>query len=287
MRCLGLDAERRRCTKEVGEANDTTLHLPRKTSAVYNDAPSRTAVGMGLVRDGALEASEYCAEHRDWLARVMGYGAPVSAPRHGTLGALWARLRGEPAAPLIPDGAHYEVPSWLRNSSTPELIEHLLHHSDSMVRWMAAFTLRKRRAREAIEPLWDVLQSEAVRLVRQQVTVALGKIGTPAVVAPLVEALNHDPDQGVRQAAVIALGNLGYPGVVPEIVRVLEREDNVFVRWDCIVALGQLGDMQVDALLAQLEYEEVAEVVRHACSAARLEIRQRQGKPGRAPTSGG
>ncbi len=216
----------------------------------------------------ALAATRYCALH----ASEMTSPSVASAPTR--LGGFLARLRGTLYAPIA-DGGKYDVPKWLNDAPTAQVIEHLQTHSDSMVRWMAAFVLRKRRAPEAIEPLWDTLLKDDTRFVRQQCAVALGKIGTPLVIAPLVQALNHDPDQAVRQACAIALGNLGLPQTMEEIVRVLEAEENIFVKWDCIVALGQLGDARVEKLLTRLQAEEIAQVIREACRDALQEIRQR------------
>lgn len=211
------------------------------------------------------DASDYCAAHRS--GDVMS-----PSPRPNRLGNFLSRVRGNG---LIHDGGKYEVPNWLKDAPTLKVIEALTANPDSMVRWMAAYVLRKRRAVQAIEPLWSTLQNDSVRFVRQQAAVALGKIGTPVVFAPLVEGLNHDRDQGVRQACAIALGNLGLPNTVDEMVRVLEYESSIFVRWDCIVALGQLGDPRVEKLLVRLQAEEIALVIRDACGDALAEIRQR------------
>ncbi len=219
--------------------------------------------------NAAMEGSFYCREHRAAMEQLL---SPTRAPS-GRLGALWSKLASDGAN--IPDGGRYDVPGWLKHAPTPEVMRHLRTHDDSMVRWMAAFMLRKRRAAEALDALWETLQLDPVRLVRQQAAVALGKIGTPAVYVPLVEALHHDHDPGVREACVIALGNLGNPAAVDEIVRVLGREENVFVKWDCIVALGALGDHRVEKLLTRLQAEEIAQVVRDACRDSLAEIRRR------------
>lgn len=216
----------------------------------------------------ALEATNYCLAHRDDVLRELSGTAP------NRFGGILARVRGAMNPPIY-DGGKYDVPRWLNDAPTPQVIEHLLTHPDSMTRWMSAFVLRKRRAVEAIEPLWHVLQNDPTRYVRQQSAVALGKIGTPLVLAPLVEGLNHDRDQGVRQACAIALGNLGLAPAVRELARVLESEENVFVRWDCIVALGQLGDTRVEKLLVRLQAEEIAQVIRDACHDSLSEIRHR------------
>lgn len=216
----------------------------------------------------ARDASNYCAAHENENARAFKTSSP------NRLNAIFARVR-DVLTPAIYDGGKYEVPNWLKDAPTSQVIEHLRTDPDSMARWMAAFVLRKRRAAEAIEPLWHALQNEHTRFVRQQCAVALGKIGTPLVVAPLVEALHHDRDQGVRQACAIALGNLGLPRAVEEIARVLEGEENFFVKWECIIALGQLGDTRVEKLLVRLQAEEIAQVTRDACHDSLTEIRHR------------
>ena len=213
----------------------------------------------------ARDASYFCDAHQDETARVSN--SPNASSR---LGGIFSRWRGG-----IADGGKFDVPKWLNDLPTPRVIEQLQTHNDSMVRWMAAFVLRKRRDPEAIEALWNVLKYDNTRFVRQQCAVALGKISTPLVFAPLVEALNHDRDQGVRQACAIALGNLGNKDAMDEVARVLEREENIFVKWDCIVALGQLGDTRVEKLLVRLQAEEIAQVVRDACRDSLQEIRSR------------
>jgi HEAT repeat protein len=224
----------------------------------------------------ASTAANYCAAHYDQDSRVTGKNGQAQNPGRltGIVAQLRSRILGGPNAP-ISDGGKYDVPAWLKNASTVEVIGQLQTSPDSMVRWMAAFVLRKRRAPEAIQALWDVLKNDNTRFVRQQAAVALGKIGTPLAFSPLVEALNYDRDQGVRQASAIALGNLGYPAAMDEVARVLELEENIFVKWDCIVALGQLGDKRVEKLLQRLQAEEIAQVVREACRDSLVEIRQR------------
>ncbi len=220
--------------------------------------------------NAAREASSFCEVHS-----AADPTAAASNGHGGRLGGFFARVRSALNQQQIYDGGKYEIPKWMNDATTAQVIEHLTTHEDSMARWMAAFVLRKRRAPEAIEPLWNVMKTDNTRFVRQQCAVALGKIGTPLVFAPLVEALNHERDQGVRQAAAIALGNLGFPAAMEEIARVLEREENVYVKWECIVALGQLGDTRVEKLLIRLQAEEIAQVIRDACRDSLAEIRQR------------
>lgn len=236
MQCLGLTIERRRCAIE------------------------------------AVGATGYCEQHQPYLMQDQ---QAIAVSQDRGVAAVLHRLCGNPSRHLIPDDAKFAVPSWLRKSPTRTVIHHLLHDADSMARWHAAFTLRKRRDPQAIEPLWEALQHDLIALVRQQSAVALGKIGTMAVLSPLIEALWHDRDPAVRQACAIALGNLGYAIAARDLANVLEREQAVFVRWDCVLALGQVGDLSVEPLLAQMTNGERTQVVRHACAEALMEIRRR------------
>ncbi len=236
MRCLGLTPERRRCAAQ------------------------------------AASVAGYCEQHRQEFAATCR--RPEFAP-NGTKPGLLRLLGSRPTDYVVPDGAKLEIPSWLRKSTTATVADRLLHDPNMTNRWLAAYTLRKRRDPGAVEPLWEALQLDPVSFVRQQVAVALGKIGTNAVLGPLIEALWHDPDAGVRQASAIALGNLGYPLAAQHLVGALHREQAAFVRWDCALALGQVGERAIEPLLAALADKERSEVVRRACHEALAEIRKR------------
>ncbi len=238
MRCLGLTSERRRCP---------TL---------------------------AVDTTEYCSEHQREMAGLeldLAY-AHDSA---GGIRHLLHRVRRAPARRVVPDGAQFGVAGWIRRSSTPVLAGHLIHHADTLVRWSAAYTLRKRRDPAAVESLWQALTQDPVSMVRQQAAVALGKISTVAVLGPLIEGLAHDADSGVRQACAIALGNLGCGFAAAHIGQVLQREPSAFVRWDCALALGRVGDRSYAALLADLAATDRTTVVRSACGEALAEIQRR------------
>lgn len=249
MRCLGLTAERHRCEQ------------------------------------GTVQASEYCADHQP-----EGTPTPMARVASGTgwLERLAAHFHGPNGVPQVADPAHFPIPASLQESATPVVIDHLLNHPDSTMRWCAAFVLRKRRDPIALEPLWHALLHDPSRLTRQQAAVALGKIGTVAVLGPLVEALFHDLDPGVRQASAVALGNLGYPAAAKDVVSALERESDYWVRWDLVLALGQLGDSSHEPLLLKLEAEEQSPYIRTACQEALTAIRRRHsGKQLNNPTGAG
>ncbi len=238
MRCRGLTPERTRCPAEPSDGSGyCARHLPDQVPA---------AVPVEVER-------------------------PVPFARFPFLGWRIAR----PVVGTVPDDAHFAIPGWLKRSSTVQVIHHLLHHPSSFTRWLAAYTLRRRRDPVAVEPLWQVLHAEPYSLVRQQAAVALGKIGTAGVLNPLIEALWHDRDAGVRQACAIALGNLGYHVAARDLAGALSREQAALVRWDCVLALGQVGDHTVEPLLAELAGRELSEVVRSAYDQALTEIRRR------------
>lgn len=237
MRCLGLTNERKRCHEIAGTTG-------------------------------------YCKQHELMLSGP-GAGAAAGQRQAGRRVRWLDQLLPGMRQGIVQDDAKFDVPRWLKKSSTPDVIDHVLHHQSTLVRFAAAFTLRKRRDPGAVEPLWQVLHQDPVGLVRQQAAVALGKIGTPAVLGPLIEGLWHDVDVGVRQACAVALGNLGYSVAVPDLLNALGREEAAFVRWDCVLALGAVGDRAVEPLLIELADEERAEVVRNACREAIAEIRRR------------
>lgn len=219
----------------------------------------------------AHATTQFCAEHQ-----ALAHADPPARERP-PLARLVQRFRSIPVNHRVPDDARFAVPRWLDKRSTPQVIECLLSDVSCMMRWSAAFVLRKRRDPIAIEPLWRVLQNDPVSFVRQQAAVALGKIGTPAVLGPLIEALWYDRDAAVRQACAIALGNLGYRMAASDLVEALARENAVWVRWDCALALGQIGDKAVERVLAARAESDASEVVRRACRQALEEIRRRVG----------
>lgn len=232
---------------------------------------------FGLTSDRHRCATEaqvttpFCAEHQ-----ALAQSQPTETPPVHPLVRLVQYFRPAVTKARVPDDARFAVPRWLAQSSTPQVIDRLLNDSSCMIRWSAAFVLRKRRDPAAIEPLWQVLHNDPVSFVRQQAAVALGKIGTPAALGPLIEALWYDRDAAVRQACAIALGNLGYRLAAQDLADVLEREGAVFVRWDCALALGQLGDGAVERVLAARAECDSSEVVRRACREALEEIRRRK-----------
>ncbi|MBI3913572.1 MAG: HEAT repeat domain-containing protein, partial [Chloroflexi bacterium] len=221
----------------------------------------------------AANASGYCQAHQNFVESVGEI-----APKGGGVSGLVEKFFTRDGRRVIPDTAKYSLPASIKNSSTPALIEKLLHSPSADLRWSAAFALRQRRDPATIEPLWDALRRDAVALVRQQCAVALGKIGTRAVLGPLIEGLWHDADPAVRQACAIALGNLGYALAAPDLANVLEREPAAFVRWDAVLALGQVGDLSFAPRLDALAKQERAQFLREAARAAIEEIRKRAEK---------
>ncbi|MEW5718202.1 MAG: HEAT repeat domain-containing protein [Chloroflexota bacterium] len=238
MRCHALTSDRRRCSRD------------------------------------AQDATNFCAEHQPMTPTEQS--AETTLEPRGGIARLLTRLQPASAKNIVPDNANFAVPGWLKKSSTPQVIAHLLNDPSCLIRWAAAFVLRKRRDPAAIDPLWQVLRDDPVSFVRQQSAVALGKIGTAAALAPLIESLWHDQDAGVRQACAIALGNLGYAIATKDLAEMLGRDHAVFVRWDCALALGQVGDLTVERLLEERAEKDHSQAVRGACRESLDEIRRRK-----------
>jgi hypothetical protein len=243
MRCFGLEPNRHRCQRQ------------------------------------AITSGSYCAEHEralmPWLLEMTN--TPDVTGHSGFISVL-LRPRHTSSGRIVPDGAKYAVPPSLKNSPTLKVIDHLTNNPSANMRWCAAFVLRKRRDITSIEQLWNSIKNDPAPLVRQQVAVALGKIGTPAVLGPLLEALTHDLDPGVRQASAIAIGNLGYSIAKVDLVNRLANEHVVLVRWDLILALGQIGDTSVESFLTGLAGSERAPALREACLYAIRQIKHREVK---------
>jgi HEAT repeat protein len=219
----------------------------------------------------AVATSDYCELHR----KSQLTGGAQSKRERGSDGVFRKFFRGFNRG-VVPDNAKFDVPTWLNRASTVIVIENLRHHPDFLVRWSAAFELRKRRDRAAVDPLWQVLKDEPIGLVRQQAAVALGKIGNEVVLGPLIEGLVHDPDAGVRQACAVALGNLGQKDAADDLASVLASDKATFVRWDCLLSLGRVGGRQLEPLLAELEKVEPTEVVRRAYREVLDDLRARR-----------
>jgi HEAT repeat protein len=222
----------------------------------------------------AQDGSDFCAEHQAFTQ--IDQSAEPAPETRGALVRLLNQLKLAPAKNAVPDDANFAVPGWLKKMTTPQVIERVLNDPSCMIRWSAAFILRKRRDPVAVEPLWQVLRADPVSFVRQQSAVALGKIGTTAVLGPLIESLWHDQDAGVRQACALALGNLRYNIATKDLAEVLGRDHAVFVRWDCALALGQVGDLTLEQLLEERTEKDQSPVVRGACRESLDEIRRRK-----------
>ena len=80
--------------------------------------------------NAAIDASAYCDAHRDSVPAAGQNG------HSNRLSGIFARMRGALIPPIY-DGGKYEIPKWLNDAPTAQVVEYLTTHEDSMARWMA------------------------------------------------------------------------------------------------------------------------------------------------------
>ena len=159
-----------------------------------------------------------------------------------------------PAKPSKPIGT-----GSLRRSDSPEenaawdkYFDYLLkslRDPEPNARIRAAQILGDNRDPRAVEALGEALGDPDAG-VRQNATIALGKIGAPALDA-LIAAL-QDPDRDVRQFAAKALGQIGDPRGIAGLVIAL-HDTQMDVRSQAAFALSRIGAPAVDALITALQ----------------------------------
>ncbi|MSP12476.1 MAG: HEAT repeat domain-containing protein [Chloroflexi bacterium] len=217
-----------------------------------------------------LANSLYCADHAhlDTISKEEN-GSGGNGKKPGILKFLGKR-RTPPR-----DDVNYALPDEFRQASTAQLIERLETDPEDMNRWHCALVLRMRRDPAAVEPLWQALNKDVSRWVRQQCAVALGKIGTFESIPSLVEASWHDPDPGVRQASVISLGNLGFDEAADHLMGPLKQDRNAFVRWDSAQALGNIGTSNAVGPLSEVQETDISPQVKKAAEEALRQLKRR------------
>jgi HEAT repeat protein len=150
---------------------------------------------------------------------------------------------------------------------------HQLKSSDSRVRWTAATTLGKRRARaaSAVSALERVIGADREARVREAAVEALSKIGPnpKTSLKALIGAL-RDPHAGVRERAAHALGLIG-PTAKRAIkpIRSLLDDRETIVRLAAVHALGRI-DLEPRSAIATMRPvlgDRSAEVRRAAVAA--------------------
>src|SRR3972149_967946 len=159
-----------------------------------------------------------------------------------------------PAKPSKPIGT-----GSLRRSDSPEenaawdkYFDYLLkslRDPEPNARIRAAQILGDNRDPRAVEALGEALGGPDAG-VRQNATIALGKIGSSALDA-LIAAL-QDPDRDLRQFAAKARGQIGDPRGIAGLVIAL-HDTQMDVRSQAAFALSRIGAPAVDALITALQ----------------------------------
>ncbi len=160
--------------------------------------------------------------------------------------SLWALAavdpKGEQTFPLLRDALKDPDPEVVRKAAIalaffaqaearPELLKGL-KDPDAARRWEAVFSLKEIGNPEVVKALVPLLDEdvEPVRSVRQEVTLALGRIGGEGVAPALLKALREDESSEVRWRAALALSSLGDPSSVVGLEQALATEENPVVR---------------------------------------------------------
>jgi HEAT repeat protein len=143
------------------------------------------------------------------LAVLEGRDAALSA---------WAKERG-----VVPGALYAKSAQVLGDVGGPEAVPALLHklgYQDSdagvqmYVRVLAAESLGRMRAKEAVKPLADLVARERDPNVRDRFCDALARIGDPAAI-PQLKAAASQGDFDQREGPLVAISRLGGAGELP------------------------------------------------------------------------
>lgn len=116
-----------------------------------------------------------------------------------------------------------------------------LEHEKLVIRAVAASELSRLRARQAVAPLIEMLESDPNEYARVFAARALGEIGPlDKVAGPLRDAL-RDPSPNVRTSVAVSLGELGDEGAIEALIDRVQ-DDEWPVRRAAAEALVRIGD---------------------------------------------
>ena len=184
---------------------------------------------------------------------------------------------------LLEDGVDMELYNRIINNSEPryvkeeaaELLGRLMkdNMNDKLVHlasspelvYFGAIALQGHPIKEAFEPLLENLKKTPLIPVKQQILMALGKLGDPRALDALVDFL-ADSDEIVGHFAALAVGKIGGSEAVHKLLSIM-AELQPGNRLNAITALEVIGDNEcVPALIEALFSKE--EEVREAAARA-------------------
>ena len=142
-------------------------------------------------------------------------------------------------------------------------------HHEFIVCSPICLVLGRRRAREAVPILCQILVDPNADSIREDVAAILGDTGDVIGVPFLVRVLSHC-EVWVRAKAALSLGRLGDPQVVPSVIPLLEDEAAT-VREAAVEARAALGGREACAALIRTLQVDDEPTVRAAAAEALAE----------------
>jgi HEAT repeat protein len=147
-----------------------------------------------------------------------------------------------------------------------------LRDSDAWVRYYAARALARLATPEALDPLANVVQSDAthVRIAAAEAVAAIGGPKAVAVLSPLLSSTDRD----LSRAAASAMGSIGHPDALAPLLALLKSSD----RDHRLAAVNALGTNPVPEVVSSLEWVAATDGD-HEVAAAAVERLARMATP--------
>jgi HEAT repeat protein len=112
------------------------------------------------------------------------------------------------------------------------------------VRKAVALALAKIGTRSVVEPLHRALRDSAVE-VRMQVALGIGGRKSLALAMPLVVAMEEEKDEGVVRELTLALGRIGSPDAVQALIKCVQPAGRIFGRKPTALRLAAVEGLRL------------------------------------------
>ena len=129
--------------------------------------------------------------------------------------------------------------------AVPGLVRHL-DHEDVRVRKAVAMALAKIGTRRVVEPLRRALHDPSSE-VRVQVALGIGGPRSTALAMPCVVALDEEKDEVVRRELILALGRIGTPDAVQALIKWAQPAGRFFGRKPTALRLAAVEGLRLAA----------------------------------------
>ncbi|ORJ57680.1 HEAT repeat domain-containing protein [Geothermobacter hydrogeniphilus] len=153
--------------------------------------------------------------------------------------------------PQLPDKHRQllvSILAFLKQRSTPRLMDHLARETDAGIRKQLAAVLI-RQGPQAVPTLLEYIRDERWYVVRNTATI-LGEIRDPGTARHLNELLHHE-DTRVCREAIRALTRIGGSGAVQVLLEAVDDEDGEVSR-QALLSLGVIGDASAVPKLSRI-----------------------------------